>query len=139
MSSICSWRSSKPSTWAGPETWKQFSSRIFILDTVRQPGWAQPGRVEVRRRHRPPRAVDNRARVSDSLARSSALRPAPRRRSAASFANVRLFVAGQALSNTGSFSQLVALSLLVLDLSDSGFALGATMSVQAIPMLLVGP
>ena len=76
--------------------------------------------------------------MSDSLARSSALRPAPRRRSAASFANVRLFVAGQALSNTGSFSQLVALSLLVLDLSDSGFALGATMSVQAIPLLLVG-
>jgi len=48
---------------------------------------------------------------------------------------VRLFVAGQALSGVGTFSQLVAQSLLLLDLSDSGFALGATMSVQAVPML----
>ncbi|MDQ3811987.1 MAG: MFS transporter, partial [Chloroflexota bacterium] len=63
--------------------------------------------------------------------------PAPR--SAASFPNVRLFVAGQALSNIGTFSQLVALSLLVLDLSNSGFALGATMSLQALPMLVLGP
>jgi MFS family permease len=60
-------------------------------------------------------------------------------RSAAAYYNVRLFVAGQALSNIGTFSQLVALSLLVLQLSDSGFALGATMSVQAAPMLLLGP
>jgi MFS family permease len=52
---------------------------------------------------------------------------------------VRLFVAGQALSNVGTFSQLVALSLLVLDLSNSGFALGATISVQALPMLVLSP
>jgi MFS family permease len=53
--------------------------------------------------------------------------------------NVRLFVGGQALSNIGTFSQLVAQSLLVLDLSDSGFALGATMAVQSLPMLLLAP
>lgn len=81
-----------------------------------------------------------RRRVSDALAQSpapAARPPAPR--SAAGYVNVRLFVAGQALSNTGSFSQVVALSLLVLEVSDSGFALGATMSIQAVPMLLLGP
>jgi MFS family permease len=58
------------------------------------------------------------------------------RRSAA-YRNLVTYLVGQALSNTGSFSQIVALSLLVLDLSDSGLALGATMSVQAIPQLLL--
>ncbi len=78
--------------------------------------------------------------MSETLTPSPAPRSAPGPpRSAAGFANVRLFVAGQALSGVGTFSQLVAQSLLVLDLSDSGFALGATMSVQAIPMLALGP
>jgi MFS family permease len=53
--------------------------------------------------------------------------------------NVRLFLGGQALSNVGTFSQLVAQSLLVLQLTDSGFALGLTMSLQALPMLLLAP
>jgi MFS family permease len=53
--------------------------------------------------------------------------------------NLRIFQSGQALSNVGTFSQTVALSLLVLELSDSGFALGATMSLQALPMLLLSP
>jgi hypothetical protein len=45
--------------------------------------------------------------------------------SALKFHNARLFVAGQGLSNIGTFSQVVALSLLVLQLTDSGLALGA--------------
>ena len=53
--------------------------------------------------------------------------------------NLGIYLCGQALSNIGTFSQVVALSLLVLDLSGSGFALGATMSVQAIPHLLLSP
>ncbi|MGE3273317.1 MAG: MFS transporter [Chloroflexota bacterium] len=60
------------------------------------------------------------------------------RRSAA-YRNLTIYLVGQALSNVGSFSQIVALSLLVLELSDSGLALGATMSVQAIPQLVLSP
>jgi len=65
--------------------------------------------------------------------------PPRRRRSALEFHNTRLFVAGLALSNIGTFSQIVALSLLVLSLTDSGLALGAVMAVQAVPMILLGP
>jgi MFS family permease len=59
--------------------------------------------------------------------------------SALRFHNARLFVAGQGLSNVGTFSQLVALSLLVLQLTDSGLALGAVMAAQALPFMLLGP
>jgi MFS family permease len=60
-------------------------------------------------------------------------------RSALEFHNARLFVAGQALSNIGTFSQIVALSLLVLSLTESGLALGAIMALQSLPMILLGP
>jgi MFS family permease len=64
----------------------------------------------------------------------------PRRRhSATEFPNARLFLAGQALSNIGTFSQMVAVSLLVLTLTGSGLALGAVMAAQAVPMMLLGP
>jgi MFS family permease len=59
--------------------------------------------------------------------------------SAFAIRNVRLYLAGQGLSNIGTFFQIVALSLLVLHLTDSGFALGATMSLGAIPFLVFGP
>jgi MFS family permease len=59
--------------------------------------------------------------------------------SALRFHNARLFVAGQGLSNIGTFSQLVALSLLVFQLTDSGLALGAVMAAQALPFMLLGP
>src|SRR3954463_14617531 len=59
--------------------------------------------------------------------------------SRAAYRNLGLYLGGQALSNIGTFSQVVALSLLVLDLSDSGFALGLTMSVQALPQILLSP
>ncbi len=62
-----------------------------------------------------------------------------RRRRSAAFRNLGIFLCGQGLSNIGTFSQVVALSLLVLDLSDSGFALGATVSLQAVPQLLLSP
>ena len=53
--------------------------------------------------------------------------------------NVRRFLLGQGVSNIGTFFQIVAQSLLVLDLTGSGFALGATMSLQFLPVLLLGP
>ncbi len=62
-----------------------------------------------------------------------------RRPSALGVPNVRRFLAGQAISNIGTFFQVVAQSLLVLDLTHSGFALGATMSMQFLPVLLLAP
>src|SRR5438552_5874491 len=64
---------------------------------------------------------------------------ARRGQSALRFHNARLFVAGQGLSNIGTFSQGVALSLLVLQLTDSGLALSAVMAAQALPILLLAP
>ena len=52
--------------------------------------------------------------------------------------NVRLFLAGQGLSNIGTFFQIVGLSLLVLRITGSGFALGATLSLGAVPFLTAG-
>lgn len=48
-------------------------------------------------------------------------------------------MAGQGLSNIGTFSQIVALSLLVLQLTGSGLALGGVMAAQALPMVLLAP
>jgi MFS family permease len=61
------------------------------------------------------------------------------RQRAAARRNLGIFLAGQGMSNIGTFSQVIALSLLVLDLSDSGFALGVTVSLQAVPQLLLSP
>jgi MFS family permease len=61
------------------------------------------------------------------------------RPSALGVANVRRFLFGQGISNIGTFFQIVAQSLFVLDLTGSGFALGATMSLQFLPVLLLGP
>jgi len=60
-------------------------------------------------------------------------------RTALRYYNLRLFVGGQALSNVGTFSQVVALSLLVLSLTDSGVALRGVMAMQAVPIILLGP
>lgn len=60
-------------------------------------------------------------------------------RSAFTVRNVRLYLAGQSLSNIGTFFQVVALSLFVLHLTGSGFALGATLSLGAVPFLVLGP
>jgi MFS family permease len=60
-------------------------------------------------------------------------------RSAFAVRNVRFYLAGQSLSNIGTFFQVVALSLFVLHLTGSGFALGATLSLGAVPFLVLGP
>ncbi|HEY7294581.1 MAG TPA: MFS transporter, partial [Dehalococcoidia bacterium] len=59
-------------------------------------------------------------------------------RSAFAVYNVRLYLAGQGLSNIGTFFQIVGLSLLVLHITGSGFALGATLSLGAVPFLTAG-
>jgi MFS family permease len=52
--------------------------------------------------------------------------------------NFRLFFAGQLISQVGNWLTLVAQTLLVLKLTDSGYALGGLAAAQFGPVLLVG-
>src|SRR5436309_16009345 len=53
--------------------------------------------------------------------------------------NFRLFFTGQLISQVGNWLTLVAQTLLVLKLTDSGIALGALAAAQFGPVLLLGP
>lgn len=53
--------------------------------------------------------------------------------------NYRLYYLGQIISTSGTFMQSVAQAWLVLQLTNSGFALGITSTLQYIPFLLLGP
>lgn len=53
--------------------------------------------------------------------------------------NFRLFFAGQLVSQVGNWLTLVAQTLLVLELTDSGVALGVLAASQFGPVLLLGP
>jgi MFS family permease len=52
--------------------------------------------------------------------------------------NYRLFFVGQLVSVTGTWMQTVAQSWLVLNITGSGVALGVTVALQFLPMLLFG-
>lgn len=52
--------------------------------------------------------------------------------------NFRLFFVGQSISQTGNWSTLIAQTLLVLKLTDSGVALGFLAAAQFGPVLLFG-
>jgi MFS family permease len=52
--------------------------------------------------------------------------------------NFRLYVAGQAVSNCGTWMQKVAQAWLVLELTGSGTMLGLTAAAQQLPLLLIG-
>ncbi len=52
--------------------------------------------------------------------------------------NYRLFAIGQVVSNTGTWMQRVAQDWLVLELTHSGTALGITIGLQFLPLLLFG-
>src|SRR4051794_31947661 len=53
--------------------------------------------------------------------------------------NFRLFFGGQLISQIGNWLTLVAQTLLVLKLTDSGIALGALAVAQFGPVLIIGP
>ncbi len=53
--------------------------------------------------------------------------------------NFRLFFGGQLISQIGNWLTLIAQTLLVLKLTDSGVALGLLVAAQFAPMLLIGP
>src|ERR1700722_9620101 len=50
----------------------------------------------------------------------------------------RIYLAGQSLANTGSWMQSVAQDWLIFDLTHSPAAVGVTMALQFLPMLLLG-
>src|SRR5512145_3360076 len=53
--------------------------------------------------------------------------------------NYRLYYIGQIISTSGTFMQNLAQAWLVLQLTDSGVALGITSTLQYLPFLLLGP
>src|SRR5947209_19762873 len=53
--------------------------------------------------------------------------------------NYRLCVVGQLVSVAGTWTQSVAQSFLVLDLTHSGTQLGLTSAARFLPMFLFGP
>jgi MFS family permease len=53
--------------------------------------------------------------------------------------NYRLFFSGQIISVPGTWLQTIAQAWLVLQLSSSGSALGFTVALQSLPVLLLGP
>src|SRR3954454_2276660 len=53
--------------------------------------------------------------------------------------NYRLYFAGQLISVPGTWLQTVAQAWLVLQLTPSGGALGITVALQALPVLILGP
>jgi MFS family permease len=53
--------------------------------------------------------------------------------------NYRLYYIGQIVSTSGTFMQSVAQAWLVLQLSNSGTALGLVMALQYLPVLFLGP
>lgn len=52
--------------------------------------------------------------------------------------NYRLFATGQAVSNTGTWMQRIAQDWLVLSLTGSASAVGITIALQFLPMMLLG-
>jgi len=55
------------------------------------------------------------------------------------FANYRLYLSGQLVSNAGNWMQKLGQSWLVLELTDSGTLLGVTLAFQQLPILLLAP
>jgi len=54
------------------------------------------------------------------------------------YRNFRLFFVGQLVSQVGSWMRMVALSLLVFNLTDDGVAVGVLVACQFLPVLLIG-
>jgi MFS family permease len=52
--------------------------------------------------------------------------------------NYRIYVAGHVVASTGTWMQSIALDWLVLELTGSSAAVGVTMAMQFLPMLLLG-
>jgi MFS family permease len=81
-------------------------------------------------------------RLAEEFGNAATPAPADRHQSATFRAlrhrNARIYFAGLAVSNVGTWLQLTAMSLLVYDLSGKATDLGITVALQFLPMLLLG-
>ncbi|HEY7104889.1 MAG TPA: MFS transporter [Acidimicrobiia bacterium] len=57
---------------------------------------------------------------------------------ALSIRNFRIFFVGEVVSTVGSWMQMLAQAWLVLEITDSGGALGITLALQTLPVLVLG-
>src|ERR1700729_1656608 len=89
------------------------SGRLRMAGDIRQPG-------------RPP------------VTTAEAIRPPRGAFAALTSRSYRIYLAGQSLANMGTWMQSIAQDWLVLDLTHSATAVGVTMALQFLPMLLFG-
>ena len=73
-----------------------------------------------------------------TAAPAPAPRPAPRRFAAFGNRNFRLYFIGQTISSIGSWAQSLAVTWLVLELTDRSDQLGIALALQFAPMLVLG-
>ena len=102
------------------------------------------GRAHRHARRRPAAAAGRRARRPRRPSRRGPAMTRLRRAASDTFRslhvrNFRLFFGGQLISQVGNWLTLVAQTLLVLKLTDSGVALGLLAAAQFGPVLLFGP
>src|ERR1700734_4311163 len=69
---------------------------------------------------------------------AEAIRPPRGAFAALTSRSYRIYLAGQSLANMGAWMQSIAQDWLVLDLTHSATAVGVTMALQFLPMLLFG-
>jgi MFS family permease len=69
---------------------------------------------------------------------AEALRPAGGAFAALTSRSYRIYLAGQSLANTGTWMQSIAQDWLIFDLTRSSAAVGVTMALQFLPILLLG-
>ncbi len=69
---------------------------------------------------------------------AEAIRPPGGAFAALTSRSYRIYLAGQSLANMGTWMQSIAQDWLVLDLTHSSTAVGVTMALQFLPMLVFG-
>jgi MFS family permease len=69
---------------------------------------------------------------------AEALRPTGGAFAALTSRSYRIYLAGQSLANTGTWMQSIAQDWLIFDLTHSSAAVGVTMALQFLPILLLG-
>jgi MFS family permease len=69
---------------------------------------------------------------------AEALRPTGGAFAALTSRSYRIYLAGQSLANTGTWMQSIAQDWLIFDLTRSSAAVGVTMALQFLPILLLG-
>jgi MFS family permease len=69
---------------------------------------------------------------------AEALRPPRGAFAALTSRSYRIYLAGQSLANTGTWMQSIAQDWLIFDLTHSSAAVGVTMALQFLPILVLG-